>query len=283
MLLSPSIITSTSSAAMMAPTDAMTSTASISQRIPGLSSMPMEAQSHRALAIATLPWYMAVVSTSSAATTATIVSMTSTGTTFSHKTGSSLIQPTQSRALVHVTRTQVSFTRIICTYLVAMMATIATICISTTSKLTCGMRFAKMASGQSLAIELQLLCLITKCIYLEVMTALASSTISTTSTSKLKRGNWLIYLACSCRLPETHMCFLRMVLPYTSSVDVLAIRVATSISIRWTRNSGVLFRQRTIRAIAQMHSLRTKVLKNISISSVRSRHRLVGSATRDKS
>ena len=283
MLQSPSIIISTSSVAMMAPIDAMTSTASISQRIPGLSSMPMEAQSLRALAIATLPWYMAVASTSSAATMATIVLMTSTGTTFSHKTGSNLIQPTQSRALVHVTRTRVSFTRIICTYLAAMMATIATICISTTSKLTCGMRFAKMASGQSLAIELQLPCLITKCIYLEVMTVLANLTISTTSTSKLKRGNWLISLACSCRLPETHMCFSRTVPAYTSSVDVLAIRVATSINIRSTRNFGALFRQRIIRAIAQMRSLRTKALKNISISSVRSRHRLVGSAMRDKS
>ena len=173
----------------MAQIAAMTSTASTSLRIHGLNLMQTAVQSHRALVIDTLQSFMDVVFIYLEVTMDTIASMTFTGMIFSRRLGNSWTLRIQIMGQALATRTQVSSMRTICTSLEAMTAITGTIFTNTTSKRTCGTRFAKTACGLKVGIELQPLYSITKCTCSAVMMAPDSSTTFTTLTSRQRPGS----------------------------------------------------------------------------------------------
>ena len=129
----------------------------------------MEARSHQALVTDTQLWFMEGASIYSEATMVITVLMTSIAIAFRRALGSSSSLSTQSKVLVLGTHIRVLSMKITCTSLVATMDTIVMICISTTSRQTCGRRSDATACGQRVGIEPQQPCLTIRCIFLVAM------------------------------------------------------------------------------------------------------------------
>lgn len=175
--------------------------------------------------------------------------MTSTDTISRQESGRFRRSLIQKQGLVLATHIVLWFTIISSIFLVAMTATIGTTCTDLTFSWLSGSKFAEMGSGLRVATELQLRSWGNACTSLAVMTVLANSTTSSTSTLFRSSGPWSIFLECLSHHRVTPMCCWPTETRFICSVGALAILAPTFINSKLTRTCGSPFRASSNRLI----------------------------------